>query len=786
MLRYRLREINRTYFPRPEGMSATLHALLIQRGIASAEDAERFLNPLPEYLHDPMLLNAMDRVVPRIRTAMEAGENVCVYGDYDVDGVSASAILAAYLRSCGVPTEVYLPSRHTEGYGLNEEAIRGIAERNTLMITVDCGVTSVELIALAKSLGLDCIVTDHHRPAEILPDCPVVNPLLNGYPFPSLCGAGVAFKLVQALGGLEAAMEYVDIAALATVADVVPLTDENRVIVKWGLERINTNPRPGIQALIDGAGLADKKIGAGNIAFQLAPRLNAGGRLGSARRSHNLLLSPTLDEARGPAAELEQENADRKQIEQEILAAAEKQLEGFDFPAHRALVVAGEGWNAGVIGLAASRLVEKYHYPSIVLSDNDGVLTGSCRSIVGVDIHAALTAVQQHLIRFGGHKQAAGLTLARENLEAFRAELDAWLSENVSPMCYIPDQEYDMAVHFDELTTSFVNELEALQPTGFGNPAPVLRSTAFIVTSRAVGAEGAHLSVQLSENGTHKKGIFFRGGPLEDRLPDTVDVLFTPKLNTFMGRTDVQLELKAVNSGDVLAEISAKVEEEDVLQHEFLTNLFYNKRINFFNEDAGKVSPDEVKNLLAESPQGTLILAADMAEAGRLADAFAPTPFDLFVGELPEDGRRFNALCVYPPDGDFGGYRKIILAGVPGISKVPDGAKVMRLNVKTKWLKDLPDVDGMREVYKALLRLSKRPVKYDRFINLTHLLACDTGIAQIGCAASVLALHDMKLVELDLNALPIAVKLMPMQKTDPDSSAVWRAVSKWREQAHCQ
>ena len=389
MLRYERRLEAPTRFPRPEGMSPALHALLCARGVASAEDARAFLNPGPESLHDPFLLSDMARATARIRAALDAGETICVYGDYDVDGVSASAILCGYLKDRGADARVYLPSRHSEGYGLNEGAVRQIAGWAGLMVTVDCGVTSVELVALSKSLGLDVIVTDHHQPAEALPDCPVVNPLLAGYPFPHLCGAGVAWKLVQALSG-DMAMDRVDIAALATVADVVPLTGENRIIVRLGLDAINARPRPGIAALIDAAGLSDKPVTSTSVAFQLAPRLNAGGRLGSAMRSLALVTETDPERAASQAMALEAENTRRRQVEAEILAEAEEMLKGFDFAAHRALILRGKGWNTGVIGLAASRLVEAYHYPVVLLSDDGEKLTGSCRSIEGVDIHAEI------------------------------------------------------------------------------------------------------------------------------------------------------------------------------------------------------------------------------------------------------------------------------------------------------------------------------------------------------------------------------------------------------------
>ncbi len=779
MLRYRLREAARHPFPCPADMNPTLHALLVQRGIASAEEAQRFLNPAPEHLHDPYLLNDMRPAAEKIRAAIEKNEPICVYGDYDVDGVSASSLLSDYLRSCGAAVEVYLPSRHTEGYGLNDAAIRLIAQRNRLMITVDCGVTSVELIALAKELGLSCIVTDHHQPAAILPDCPVINPLLNNYPFPALCGAGVAFKLVQALGGLDAAMRYVDIAALATVADVVPLRDENRVIVSLGLDRINKSPRPGIRALIEVSGMAEKKISAGNIAFQLAPRLNAGGRIGSAKRSYDLILAADDAAARPIAQELEEENRARKDIEQEILESAEKYLENFDFPAHRAIVIAGEGWNHGVIGLAASRLVEKYHYPTILMAETDGVLTGSCRSIPGVDIHAALTAVSKHLTRFGGHKQAAGLTLDKANLAAFRDDLDRWLSENIPPACYIPEEEYDMAVHFDQLTETFVAGLSALQPTGFGNPAPVLRSSAHVYEQRGVGLEGAHLKLTLSESSVQRGGIYFRGGHLANRLPETIDVLFSPSLNTFMGRTSVQVEVKNLRSDDVLAEISAKIDREDAFQHEFLTRMLYNRRINFGKISVDSIPEEQLARMLQDSPQGTLILTVDLAVARRIIGLCETAP-DLFIGSMPEDRRAFNAVCCCATGEIPAGYRNIVLAGAPDWQDIPANANLYRMRVESPCRDALPDVDILREAYKGLRAVLKGPQRWQDYAMLTHLLAVQSGIGFVTAAACLPVLNDMNLIQLDLDARPTGVILNPMKKTDPETSDLWRAVQAWR------
>ena len=782
MLHYIQRPTNRTYFDRPEDMPPALHRLLIERGVASAEEAEAFLHPDERSLHDPMRLSGMGEAVNRIRSAMAAGETICVYGDYDVDGVSASAILSGWLKASGADARVYLPSRHSEGYGLNENAVREIAGWAKLLVTVDCGVTSVALVQLARELGLDVIVTDHHRPGEALPDCPVVNPLLADYPFPSLCGAGVAWKLVWALAGRDAAMAYVDIAALATVADVVPLTGENRVIVKLGLDRINAAPWLGVSALIDAAGLAGKRITAASIAFQLAPRLNAGGRLGSAMRACELLSTDDPRRAAALAGELEGENTRRKGVEQRILAEAEAQLRGFDFIAHRAIILAGKEWNPGVIGLAASRLVEKYHYPVILLADQGEKLTGSCRSIEGVDIHAALTACAAHLERFGGHRQAAGLTLLPGNLPGFIAAMDAWLSETVPPDAWIPTQEYDMALDFADVTPAFIQSLEALQPTGFGNPAPLFRATASVVDARDVGAEGAHLKLTLAQGGHRLDGIAFRMGGMS--LSDRVDALFVPGLNTYMGRTAPQLQVKALADADAIGRVQAKLASELALQCDFLTQLFYNKRILPQSGVATPASVREVEAMLEAAPQGTLILAGSLMEAVALLRQIAPLQPDVCFGAFPEDPRRFNALCAYPPPERVpAGYSRVILAGLPADFPVDaPGARILRLPGRAEWLSDLPDLEGLRAAYRAVMRVGQRPVDFRSLDGLAHVTAAEAGQTDVAALAAILAMASMGLFELTLDDGPIRVRRSERRKAAPEESAFWSTLQRWREE----
>ena len=782
MLRYTLRNPATKGFPRPDGMPEALHRLLVARGVGSLEEAAAFLNPRAEDLADPLALHDMGAAAERLRAAIAAGEAICVYGDYDVDGVCASAILSGYLKEQGADARVYLPSRHSEGYGLNEGAIRGIAGWAKLLVTVDCGVTSVELAALAKELGLDVIVTDHHMPAEELPDCPVVDPLLGDYPFPHLCGAGVAWKLVWALGGAAAALPWIDVAALATVADVVPLTGENRVIVRLGLDAMNRAPRPGIAALIESAGLAAGAVTSTGIAFQLAPRLNAGGRLGSARRSLDLVLAADMASARPLAAELEAENARRKAVEQQILREAEAQLSDFDFAAHRALILSGKDWNPGVIGLAASRLVEKYHYPVVLLADQGDRLTGSCRSIEGVDIHAALTGCAGTIEKFGGHRQAAGLTLRPEKLEPFRGAMERWLRANVDPWAYVPEAAYDAPLEFEAVTPGLIAALEGMQPTGFGNPAPLFRAAAEVVEARPVGADGAHLKLTLAEGGHRLDGIAFREGHRAGTLEGGVDALFAVKLNTWMGRSAPQLEVRALADADVSARLDANVEKEPELQCDFLTEIFYNKKIPPVFPEPAEADPEALRAWMEERPQGTLVVTSGIARAKRLLAALGDLAPDVYLGRWPTDARAFNAVCVCPAAGaPCRGYDRIALADVPAWAvPVPEGAALYRLPGAEGLGGKLPDIDLLREAYRALMAAMKRPAWCQTLAQLASLAAGAAGLDIAATAASILAMADMGLFELDLNARPVALRRRERAKADPQASAVWNAMQAWR------
>lgn len=529
--------------------------LLRLRGISTPEEAEAFLHPGPSMLHDPFLMADMEKAVSIIRRAISQNKPMVIYGDYDVDGMGAIAILMESLAELGADVAYYIPSRHDEGYGLNEAAIRKLAQTYRLLITVDCGITNIDEVALARELGMEVIVTDHHQLGDV--PCPgdaVLNPLLGDYPFGRLCGAGVAAKLVMALGGMALLKPRLDIAALSTIADIVPLLDENRVLAALGLRAMTHTTRPGLRALMDITGVTGddpqrpRPVRAGQVAYLLAPRLNAAGRLSDAALGVELLTTTEAQRGQELAALLHEENAKRQQLEGELLREACAMAEStVDFPRDRAVVVEGENWNSGVIGLVASRLAERYHYPTVVLSRQGDLCVGSARSIPGVNIHAMLSECKDLFTRFGGHEQAAGLTLPAAMVSAFRARLNKALLEHSDPLAYIPSKEYDVPLSLGELTTHLVAALEGMQPTGCGNPDPVfLLREATIQDMRTVGKTGEHLKLTFSQGDAVREGIAFRMGEMAPTLPQTVDVLFSPEINTYGGRQQVQCQVKAL------------------------------------------------------------------------------------------------------------------------------------------------------------------------------------------------------------------------------------------------
>lgn len=769
-----------------EGIASRLAQLLYARGIDSVAAAQKYLKPQKEHLHDPMLLQNMDKAIACMRDAIAKEEEITVFGDYDVDGVSATAILVTYLKKCGAKTNYYIPDRHGEGYGLNKEAIARVAKTSKLLITVDCGITCVEEVAYAQELGMRVIVTDHHQLPPQLPQCEaIINPLMGEYPFRKLCGAGVAFKIVQAMGGLEALAPFWELAALATVADIVPLMDENRVIVYYGLQEINKTTRPGLLALIETAGLTGNTITSGHIGFQIAPRINAGGRLALASRSVELLTTRSMETARDIALALEGENTQRRAIELEIFNAADAMVkEQVDFQRDRAIVLCAPGWNPGVIGLAASRLVEKYRWPTILLSRDGEVCVGSARSILGVNIHAALSACGADMfVRFGGHAQAAGMTLRAEKMDEFRDTLNRILRIQVPPETYLPVEEFDLELELSEVDEPLVKSFEAMQPTGFGNPTPLfcLRGVAPMDT-RKVGKEGAHLKLRLISGEEACDAIAFRQGELCGHLPGKVDVLFSPGVNEFRDVRTVQCEVrKMIPFSPSRAFLETCVAQEETFPLALLEGLQAQdakpeEGVSARGEGFMKVE-SLVREALSADIQGTVLLAHTLSGVKKWLTHLAVmgAQIDYMLG-FCTDVRGFNTLIARPEvdklpvetkqifllDGTVGEGELAALARQcpqAQITYVTDMPQFLQNTAKEAAVTD----EELRSVYKQL-----RTARDEALLAEGIAKALGLRVAQVHCALAVF--EELSLITW--TRMPWKVHLLPMQKCDLNDSRV--------------
>ena len=535
------------------GVSEVTASVLVRRGYGDPEDARRFLDAeLPG--HDPLLLGDMAQAVERIRAAVEDGRRICVYGDYDVDGICATALAVLILREVGADVVWHLPSRFEEGYGVSSDALAQLADEGVgLVVTVDCGITAVKEVAEARALGMDVVVTDHHRPGDELPDCPVVATRPSSYPFPELCGTGVVRKLGEALLGAEhpALARNLDLVALATIADVVPLVDENRALASAGLRALACTRRPGLQALMRSARVDPAAVDSGAVGFRLAPRINAAGRLSRPDIALELILTEDADEARALALQLEELNRDRQQVEDRILREASALVEGL--PEHdrrrRGYVLWSEDWHEGVIGIVASRLVERFHRPVVLVTGSRDTWKGSGRSVARFDLHGALGACSEHLERFGGHRAAAGLSIEPDRLEAFAEAFAAHADELLADDDLHAPTAIDAVVSAEDLTLPLAQELERLAPFGLGNPDVTLLVPGAQVAGPSLVGDGKHLRFRVRQQGRDAgSAIAFGQGFELDRLraEGMFDVACRLKENHWNGTVAPQLVVRRV------------------------------------------------------------------------------------------------------------------------------------------------------------------------------------------------------------------------------------------------
>jgi single-stranded-DNA-specific exonuclease len=535
------------------GISELTAAILVRRGYSDAAVAKRFLEG--EQPHDPFLLGDMEAACARIHAAVEQRRRICVHGDYDVDGIAATTLAVLLLRELGAEVAWHLPSRFDEGYGVSRATLARLADEGCgLVLTVDCGITAVAEVAEASERGLDVVVTDHHRPGEELPDCPVVATRPSDYPFPELCGTGVVYKLGQALFGIDSDVprKHLDLVALATIADVVPLVDENRSLAIAGLRALARTSKPGLRALMRSAGVDPAAVDAGAVGFRLAPRLNAAGRLGHPREALELLLTDDEAEARRLADSLEELNRERQAIEGRILREAVAQVEAWppEQRARRGYAVAGADWHEGVIGIVASRLVERYHRPVVLISGTEGDWKGSGRSIPTFDLHAALGACSGLLGRWGGHRAAAGLSIPEGNVEAFAEAFAAQAAAALDEDDLEPVTTIDAVVaRGADLSLDLCAELARLAPFGLGNPAPILLAPGCGLAELATVGDGKHLRFRIRREGRDGGSAiaFGQGSRLEVLRPEALyDIAFRLEENRWNGTVAPQLVVRRV------------------------------------------------------------------------------------------------------------------------------------------------------------------------------------------------------------------------------------------------
>ena len=698
------------------GLNKKLVELLILRGYDNADAINVFLHPDPQNFYPPETMLGMSETVERLKLAMENNERVVVYGDYDADGICASAILSLYLSEHGVQVYTHIPDRLGEGYGLNVESVERIIENvmPDLILTCDCGISAVEEVELAKDLGVDIVVTDHHEVGKQLPDCVIVNPHQENckYPFKELCGAGVALKIVQALGGIDEALKYLDLAAIATIADLVDLTDENRLIVQLGLECLSSSKNIGVSALIGELKL--KSVTSSDIAFKIAPRINAAGRMGSAYRAFELFTSSDPEIINDRLKQIINANNDRKSLCDDLYVQAIKMLKTENLVEHRAIVITSDIWEKGITGILAARLVGDFKRPVFVLVKNGDEYKGTCRSIDGINLYELLSGNADILKEFGGHNQAAGFTILQENIETFKSRVYDRLAEYDDEL-FIPHIKYDMELDEADVTKEFARSLELLEPTGNnGNPKPLFMTRTSALTATPLKSNYEHTilktpsGLQFFAYNSYGLNTYYNGETERELVYELAVGDYSPRLYL----RGCALNKLAVN--DTIAKAG------------FL------RMLNYAGADDIRFSTYEPEVLpsLVDSRFGILLIAGCKKTYDKFAESknpnvvmheiFAETAANVYTRLMvsPELGKNFM----------LENYKKVIFLDYP-----PSFNVVGYINRRSKAEVFLPRVDNRRELFSS--------VKTDRGIFGKYFNAVRAGASN--AAPNIFALYKL-------------------------------------------
>lgn len=692
----------------PEGYPPFQAAFLASRGLDTTEKISGFLDADVNRLSEPEALPGMKEAMEILAPAAKRGESIIIYGDYDADGVCASAILHKALALLGADVMVYLPDRHGEGYGLNNEIVTEMAGKAKILVTVDNGITAVNEVALARELGMKVILTDHHHPHEVQPEAEaVICPLSRaGYPYTDYCGAALAWQMARALVGKEKAWEWLDLCALATFADMVPLTGENRVIARHGLNAIAHTKNPGLRALIEVSAL-QPPLNARDVSFTLAPRINACGRMDSALIALQLLTAEDESTARELAVRTQGLNDERRALENQLVDEAREMLKEYDLVRDHAIVLWKEGWDPGVVGLAAGKIAEDTGYPTVILSDDGKRLVGSARSAGGIDIHEALTECADLFIRFGGHKQAAGMTLVSENGLAFRKKLCEAVDKQLDGRVLAPVREYDTEMDLSDLTLENIAWLRKLEPYGMENPEPrFLVHRARVQTMRPVGEAGKHLKCTFCQGDTTRGGIAFSLAKERENIGEYADLVVFPQVNEFRGNKSAEMQIVAMRTARSLPQDDYR--ETDALLRDLL--ILSRKRTG---ERAKTVPLSECLESTAHC-SAAAVLCRTHQTAEKLLTRLEP--IDVCAFEAKDSRAYYALLFACPTEKITAPYRTVVLAdGEIAAGDVYQTEKVLRENsagdVKIlcapqsselkRALDELKiDLDPLRELYK--------------------------------------------------------------------------------------
>ncbi len=764
------------------GISLYAAKLLVLRGVSTLDEAKEFLHTNISSLISPLLLKDMDAAVGVIKTHIENKSTICILGDYDADGVTSTALLYMVLKELGAQVSYYIPSRQTEGYGLTMPALENVMKfKPDLLITVDCGVTSLDEVKELYARGVSVIITDHHKCPELLPECEaVINPnrLDCSYPFKGLAGVGVAAKLSEALTSREQMLKYADLIALGTIADLMPLLSENRVYVTEGLALINKSCNLGIEKLIEVSGLKKEKISARDVAFMIAPRVNAGGRMDNNDKSVELLITDDSDKALSIAENLNGDNIARQQLVSSIQKNALGKLEAkSNIYNDYAIIIADSTYNHSVLGIVASKLVEKYYRPAIVLAEQEGMLTGSARSIPGIDIHKALSCCSDLYERFGGHAQAAGLTLKAEHYGEFVRRINAYLMDNSTTVDYVPKVMYDLELSIKDIDTTLINELNLLEPCGMANPRPDFYINASIKEVRKIGANNSHLKFVAQVNEKLLDGVAFSQGYLADTIQkgQKVDIVCKAEINEWNGMKKAQINASYIGGNTIYNREAIKA-----LSFRFydamLDNILYNYSVGEKKQDCSIITSDGVLSLFKQSAWGNVIFCGTLESAEYLKNEVFKeyTYYDEYTGYIKNTEIVYNSI-VYAPL--LQNMQDVEFNNAIFVDCIPCKINAQKTYILEGFERKIVNInrDSLLNCY-AAIKSSDNMKIHSSYEQICDGISNDENKIDMELlCVSIRIFKELKLIEIDEQ--PLCIRIKTDAKADLHSSMLYKAIN---------